>query len=176
MLTRVDLAGQTFWRTPEGRLYPDYLNHGCAMQFVQDIAERHCRGKGIDVGASEWPFWGAIPIQDRPDENAYSLARFPDGSLDYVFSSHCLEHLERPREAMALWVRKLRRGGVLFLYLPHPSMTLWRPGGEWVGNGHKWSPDPQSITTMVHEAGAVEFANDATPDAYWSFWTVARKR
>lgn len=41
-------------------------------------------------------------------------------SMDYVFSSHCLEHLKKPLNYILYeWVRVLKPGGLLILYLPH---------------------------------------------------------
>ena len=48
--------------------------------------------------------------------------------LDYVFSSHCLEHLERIFDALSHWYDCLRDDGFLFLYLPHPDMRYWNVG------------------------------------------------
>ena len=51
----------------------------------------------------------------------------PHADLDFIFSSHCLEHLADPIAALEHWKESLRPGGVLFLYLPHPDMEYWRP-------------------------------------------------
>src|SRR5438067_457437 len=93
---------------------------------------------------------GTVMTPDRPKEVAPGASRgpgaerwigdFEDGSLDYVFSSHCLEHIEVWRTALAEWVRKLRPSGHILLYLPHPDCAIWRPGSPFVGDGHKWVP------------------------------------
>ena len=44
---------------------------------------------------------------------------FGAGSMDYVFSSHCLEHIENDWQALREWWRVLKSGGYLVLYLPH---------------------------------------------------------
>jgi len=74
---------------------------------------------------------------------------FADESLDFVFSSHCLEHLDKWQYALKLWIAKLRLNGILFLYLPHKSMRLWNPGGPWVGSNHKWIPSYQVINQFL---------------------------
>ena len=158
-----------------GELYPDFLNHGNACSFIAAKALTCCRGKGIDVGASEWPLPGAIPVRDEAHQNAYRLDGFADASLDYVFSSHCIEHLERWKEALDLWVRKLRPGGVLFLYAPHESMRLWRRGGPWVGLGHKWIPTAEALVSFLRERGMEIVEYEPGRDAYWSFHVCSRK-
>ena len=97
--------------------YPGYLHQGEAAAFCHYHARRYCRGRGVDVGAGRWPFPGAHPVEDSTDENAYSL-KAADGSLDYVFSSHCLEHLDHWQSALLEWRRTLAPGGILYLYLP----------------------------------------------------------
>src|SRR5262245_30127558 len=73
-----------------GVLYPDYLNRGDACSFIREKALLYCSGLGIDVGAGDWPLPGTIPIREERQQNAYALDAFPDASLDFVFSSHCL--------------------------------------------------------------------------------------
>lgn len=158
-----------------GERYPEYLHHGNAAGHILDTALRFCQGAGIDVGANEWPFPGATPIDDRLGENAYRLDRFADASLDYVFSSHCLEHLADWQTALRLWIGKLRPGGILFLYLPHESMLLWRPGGPWVGGAHKWSPTWETLVPFLEAEGMDVLECNRDRDAYWSFHLAARR-
>ena len=158
-----------------GVLYPGYLNEGNAASFILDKAKYYCQGKGIDMGASEWPFPGAVPIQEAENQNAYRLDAFSDGSLDYVFSSHCLEHLDRWQDALRLWICKLRTGGVLFLYLPHVSNELWKPGGPWVGDGHVWSPTWEVLCPFLEGEGMAILEFSRGRDRYWSFHIAARR-
>lgn len=160
----------------QGQLYPEYLNNGNAVSFIKEKALTYCTGKGIDIGADRWPFPGALPIQNEVHQNANKLDSFENDSLDYVFSSHCLEHVDDWKGALNLWITKLKPGGILFLYLPHKSNKLWRPGGPWVGMGHKWSPTYQRIIKFISSKGMeiVEYNNRR--DMYWSFHVVARKK
>lgn len=173
-VSRVNAGGRTYYEY-KGALYPGYLNKGDAAAWVAGVASAYCRGKGLDIGAGKWPLKGAIPVQDTPGENAYRLDRFKDGSLDFVFSSHCLEHLERWPEALRLWTSKLKPGGTLFLYLPHESMLLWRPGAPWVNDAHKWIPTPEAVCAMLATLGLTVVSRSDGPDAYWSFFVAARK-
>ena len=166
--------GQLFF-SYNGELFPGYLSHGNASSFILEKAKNFCQGKGIDVGAGDWAFPGAIPIQEEDYQNAYKLDLFQDNSLDYVFSSHCLEHLKQWDQALALWIRKIKSGGVLFLYLPHESMKLWNPGAPWVGYYHKWQPKQEILIPFLKRRGMVILEFNAFRDHYWSFHIVARK-
>lgn len=158
-----------------GRLYPDYLHHGNACSHIAERALPYCAGRGLDIGAGEWPLPGAIPVRDEAEANAYRLDKFDDDSLDFIFSSHCLEHLERWPEALDLWVRKLKPGGVLFLYLPHESMGLWKRCGPWVGLGHKWTPTHEVLVPHLERRGMQVIDLNPGHDDYWSFHVVARR-
>lgn len=102
------------------------------------------------------------------------VERRPGGWL-YVFSSHCLKHIEDWSDALREWTRKIRPGGTLFLYLPHPDCAIWHPGSPFVGKGHKWSPTPAIIEQAVGEMVGEIIAKDDGPDAMQSFYVVARR-
>lgn len=173
-IPRVKKNGELFHRY-KGELYPDYLNHGNACEFIKDKALLYCKGKGIDIGADEWPLENAIPIQENTHINAYKLNAFEDNSLDFIFSSHCLEHLEKWDEALSLWIKKIKKGGILFLYLPHKSMKLWNPGAPWVGNNHKWIPTYEKILPFITNKGIEIIEYNPDKDKYWSFHILGKK-
>ncbi len=155
--------------------YPSFLNVGNAKSFIEDVALEYCRGRGVDVGAGRFPFQDATPVDNGTDMNACNLRKFADGALDYVFSSHCLEHLDSWKEALSEWMRVLRKGGTLFLYLPHETMVLWHPNSPWVGADHRWIPVWERVSNYLTGKGMVITALDQGPDRYFSFWGVFRK-
>ena len=159
-----------------GKFYPDYLTLGGASYAIFRVALRYCQGKGVDVGAGLWPLPGAIPVDiERGPGVGRSIADFDNGSLDYVFSSHCLEHIEDWREALSEWVGKLKPGGRIFLYLPHPECAIWYPGSPFVGDGHKWIPTPGIIREALEELGCKIVAYDDEPDGMQSFYVCASR-
>jgi SAM-dependent methyltransferase len=161
----------------KGKFYPDYLTVGGASHAIFREALIFCQGRGIDIGAGLWPLPGATPVDIwRGQGIKQSISDYPDGTLDYVFSSHCLEHIMNWQEALSEWVRKLRVGGIIFLYLPHPDCAIWYPGSPFVGNGHKWIPTPEVIKQALlgHRCEIIQF--DDGPDAMQSFYTCGRKQ
>lgn len=171
---RIVRNDQIFWEY-RGVLYPDRLTHKNATENILETALKYCQGGGIDVGAGRFPFSNAISIQNDKNQNAYALPEIENESLDYVYSSHCLEHLTYPWDAVKLWISKLRTGGVIFLYLPHPDMKLWRPGAPWVGDQHKWIPEFETVKWKLQELGLKIVGGDGERDNLWSWYIVARK-
>ena len=49
---------------------------------------------------------------------------FLDGSLDFVVSSHVLEHFYDPVAAIGEWLRVTRPGGYVFMIVPHKDRTF----------------------------------------------------
>ena len=190
---KIFVNGQIFWEYRD-KQYPDRLRQGNACANIEPIAEKYCQGVGLDIGAGSFPFRDAIPIRDLVNykfsngkqikrdvklidaPNAYDLSIFVDEKFDYIFSSHCLEHLDRPWDALSEWLKKLKKDGIIFLYLPHIDMELWHPGGPWVGNAHKWSPVYEDIAKKFVKMKIQIIGGNAKRDSLWSFYIVGRKR
>lgn len=147
-------------------MYPEYLKHGNAMQFIAPFAKRFCEGTGLDIGAGAWPLEGAIPHTQTEGKLAEEL---PDVQYDYIFSSHCLEHLHNPITALQLWKTRIKSGGVLFLYLPHPHMEYWLPQ-NCRKHLHSWYP--ADMVRILRDLGFVNVIHSER-DLMWSFAVVA---
>jgi SAM-dependent methyltransferase len=160
----------------KGGFYPDFLTEGAASGAITREALKFCQGIGVDVGAGLWPLPGATALDLKHGEGlGRSISDFPEGSLDFVFSSHCLEHVEDWSRALNEWASKVRPDGVLFLYLPHPDCAIWHVGSPFVGKGHKWSPTPGVIKRAVEELGFRVISHDDGPDVMQSFYVCGAK-
>lgn len=148
-----------------GQLYPDYIRRGNAMRFVQPFAAQFCRGKGLDIGAGEWCLPGAVGVDVKHGGDALDL---PPGPWDYIFSSHALEHLNDPIAALEHWRSRLRPGGILMAYLPHPEMRYWRPE-SCRKHRHMWWP--ADAAEMVSALG-FENVIHSERDLAWSFAVI----
>ena len=130
-------------------IYPAFQSYGNAAQFAIPYAKHVCKGTGYDIGCckKEWMFPGAIPIDlDFPDE--WHANNLPAGQVDYIFSSHCLEHVTDWVRTLDYWTEHLNPWGTLFLYLPHKDQKYWRP---WNNTKHNHMFEPEDIVMYLEE-------------------------
>ncbi len=55
---------------------------------------------------------------------ASDLRGIDSAGYDYLISSHCIEHLANPLQALAEWIRVLKPGGLMVLVIPHKEGTF----------------------------------------------------
>lgn len=149
----------------KGNIYPDYIRRGDAVRHIIPSAQNFCRGQGLDIGGlPEWSFPGAIIVNQKA-LSKYDAFNLPNLAADYIFSSHCLEHLRDYARALSIWRNALRVGGQLFLYLPHPDMEYWRPENC---KKHLHQFRPNQIVKILSDLGFKDIFHSER-DLYWSF-------
>lgn len=96
------------------------------------VLSKFCLGNGIDIGAGGSPILPSAISIDREEGqranvgecpihlvgDAERLNWFADGALDFVYSSHCLEDFRDTKIVLKEWMRVLKYGGLLVLFLP----------------------------------------------------------
>ncbi len=100
-----------------------------------------------------------VIVYDREQGDAQTLENVESGGFDFVFSSHCLEHLENPFEALGNWIRVVKSGGYLVVSVPEEDLY---EQGEWpsrFNSDHKttwtidkmlsWSPVSQNVLDLL---------------------------
>lgn len=111
-------------------------------------ATRYFIGNGIDIGAGpdplgqyaqQFPLMHSCRAWDVEDGDAQLLATLADSSLDFVHSSHCLEHMRDPREAMNHWLRVLKAGGYLIVTVPDEDLYEQGVFPSTFNSDHKWT-------------------------------------
>lgn len=83
--------------------------------------DKFFRGDGIDIGAGNDPLRplnGTVRSWDKSEGDAQVMAGVSDGRFDFVYSSHCLEHMREVPEALRNWSRILKPGGWLYVVVP----------------------------------------------------------
>jgi predicted SAM-dependent methyltransferase len=137
--------------TYKNKSYPHLQSIGNASQFAIPYAKHFCGGDGYDIGCNrpEWAYPGSIAVDLLFDDEweAYNL---PNKEVDYIYSSHCLEHLPDWVEALDYWTSKIKVGGTLFLYLPCYSQEYWRP---WNNRKHVHIFKPEILKDYMTDRG-----------------------
>jgi ADP-heptose:LPS heptosyltransferase/SAM-dependent methyltransferase len=118
-----------------------------------------------------------IPIKPDLDAKALDLP-FKDASLDFIFSSHLLEHIEDTDAAIREWWRCIKDGGYLTLYLPHRD--LYPNVGEHGANPdhkHDFTSDhvAMALDRVVGDAWTLVVDEDRDQGDEYSFLFVAQK-
>jgi SAM-dependent methyltransferase len=125
-------------------------------------------GDGIDVGAgsdglgtltAQFPRLGTVRHWDLADGDAMLLAGVPDASVDFVHSSHCLEHLVNPATAIGHWLRVVRPGGYVIFTVPDEDLYEQGVWPSTFNTDHKhtftpwkrrsWSPRSLGILSLL---------------------------
>lgn len=136
--------------------YPQFQAEGNAAKFAMAYAQQVCRGTGFDIGCnrSDWLFKDADGKEALPVDpvicKEYDAYNLPPIRVDYIFSSHCLEHVPDWVKALDIWQKSLHKGGTLFLYLPHYSQTYWRP---WHNRKHIHAFTPEMLRDYLTDRG-----------------------
>lgn len=80
------------------------------------------QGKGIDVGSGPDPITPDTRPFDIDDGDANHITRYVHEQYDFVYSSHCLEHMHDPRLALAEWWKLVKPGGHIFFIVPDEDL------------------------------------------------------
>jgi SAM-dependent methyltransferase len=156
----------------KGVEYPEFQAKGNAAKFAIPFAKQVCVGDGFDIGCmkKEWSFPGSTPI-DLSFDDEWDAHNLPNKQVDYIFSSHCLEHIDSWVDALEHWYSRIKKGGVLFLYLPHYDQEYWRP---WNNKKHRNIFSPRIIKDYLENNGYHKiYVSDK--DLNYSFMVMAEK-
>jgi len=96
--------------------------------------------KGVDFGGAQCPVSRDIDIVDIDNKDIwgrpikYKNLKDINYKLDYIFSSHCLEHLPELSKFIEQFYNSLKDNGKLILNLPAYTCKRWRgKNGHWMG-------------------------------------------
>lgn len=115
-------------------------------QVILDIGYKGSRPDAVPV------LKDAIGVDlDYPGYNGSRLP-FADGSVDAVYSSHCLEHIANYTGAYLDWFRVLKTGGYVVVIVPHMFLYERRqhPPSQW-NQDHKRFYTPSRLLREVEE-------------------------
>ncbi len=120
---------------------------GCGLNKI------HTSAIGVNIVLTESDYGYTYGAQIKSEGT--NLPWFTDNSLDYVFSSHCLEHFHEPKKALIEWTRVLKVDGYLVLILPHKNYypNIGHPNAN---KDHKHDFLPEDIRQMINDIDKYE--------------------
>lgn len=104
--------------------------------------------KGIDFGGYFGPIYGRTEIVDTAYKHLKQISDISSESLDYVFSSHTLEHIEDMDAALDDLYRVLKEKGKIIIIVPAYTCKRWRPGVKTNSHKHTLSIDGNKYTRI----------------------------
>jgi SAM-dependent methyltransferase len=112
------------------------------------------------IGVDNGHHWGTAGA-DVAVKTCEDLSIFAGQSMDFVFSSHLLEHIQDTKAALKEWWRVLKVGGRLVLYLPHKDLypNCGTPGAN---PDHKHDFMPEDIEGIMKEIGGWDMLRNET--------------
>lgn len=165
--------------TESQQSYTHKLNSGFFEKYMSGY-------NGLDIGFAGYT-QGCKPIlstaigidKDFPGYDGKTLP-FQDNSQDYVYSSHCLEHIEDSLGAISEWFRVLRVGGHMVIIVPHQFLyekryslpSQWNADHKAFYTPYKLLRDielslkPNTYRVRLLEDGDKGFNYDIPPDKH----------
>lgn len=165
--------------------------------YARPTLARFCKGTGLDIGFGGDPIVPEAICLDRAEldplrsklpcpwpthivGDAARLVWFADARLDYVYSSHVLEDFRDTATVLKEWLRVIKPGGYLVLYLPDQQRYQAHCDRRGV------PPNPAHIypqfslkyvLALLHAMGqgTVVFNQDPCPENSYSFGLVIKK-
>jgi len=125
----------------------------CSKSIARRLADvnftsRYFKGHGLDIGGKPDPLilyrelfcrMESVRTWDWEDGDAQFLTSVADETLDFVHSSHCLEHLVNPAEGLSNGLRVVRPGGYLIITVPDEDLYEQGVFPSTFNRDHKWT-------------------------------------
>jgi SAM-dependent methyltransferase len=132
------------------------------------FATRYFVGYGMDVGsgpdklrqyAEQFPLMRSCRDWDLEHGDAQLLESVAAETLDFVHSSHCLEHMRDPHEALHHWLRVLKPGGHMIVTVPDEDLyeqgifpSTYNLDHRWtftIAKAKSWSPKSVNLLPLL---------------------------
>jgi SAM-dependent methyltransferase len=149
----------------------------CSKSISRRLADvnftsKYFVGDGLDIGGKPDPLAlyaelfcrvESILTWDWEDGDAQFLSGMADESIDFIHSSHCLEHLVDPAEGLRNWMRVLRPGGHLIISVPDEDLyeqgvwpSTFNRDHKWtftISKQQSWSPKSLNVFDLIGDLG-----------------------
>ena len=156
------------------------MSHECQKSILRRLHDPafhqfYFVGDGIDIGGGDdglenykalFPRIRSVKNWDLPDGDAQLMQGVGDETFDFVHSSHCLEHMRDPYEALRHWWRILKPHGHLIVIVPDEDLYEQGVWPSTFNGDHKrtftiwnqrfkgsWSPVSVNVVDLIKLVG-----------------------
>lgn len=157
--------------------------------WEQDGIEfRVLKGKGVDIGAGGDPVFPYAQSFEQEDGDANVISTYIHDAFDFVYSSHCLEHMHDPKKAILEWWKLVKVGGVLFITIPDEDLYeqgVWpsRFNGDHkatftISKTKSWSPVSNNVFDLAKSLPHGELLSLTLQDHFYDreYLTFGKRR
>jgi SAM-dependent methyltransferase len=120
---------------------------------------KYFEGSGIDIGCGLDPIFPHVRPFDQQHGDANKITEFVSERYDFVFSSHCLEHMHDPKAALVEWFKLVKPGGHMITLVPDEDLYEQGVWPSYFNDDHKhtftiskkqsWSPKSINVLDLV---------------------------
>ncbi len=125
----------------------------CSKSINRRLADsrflrRYFVGQGFDIGGKPdplclykefFPLMEYVKTWDLEDGDAQYMEAIEDAQVDFIHSSHCLEHLHDPFVGLKNWFRVIRPNGYLIITIPDEDLYEQGQFPSTFNADHKWT-------------------------------------
>ena len=130
-----------------------------ARQFWGELEQQVLTGKGIDIGCGPDPVSPDARRFDLVDGDANIASQFVSEQFDFVYSSHCLEHMHDPHATILDWWKLVKPSGHLFILVPDEDLyeqgvfpSRFNPDHKatfTISKAQSWSPKSVNVLDLA---------------------------
>jgi len=153
------------------------------IQHLSYIQNTYMTGEGIDIGCGDSPVLPSVYTFDKEDGDARNICDYVTRRFDFVYSSHCLEHMEAPAAVLHEWWKLVNDGGHLIFIVPDEDLYeqgYWPSvfSGEHkstftIAKNSSWSPVSHNLTELVKSLPESELVQIELQD--WHYQRTLQK-
>lgn len=147
----------------------------------------YTNGRGLDLGCGQFKafphfigvdnghHWGMKGVDVHVD-TCENLDLFASQSMDFVFSSHLLEHITNYKAALKEWLRVIKTDGYLILYVPDED-EYPKVGEKGANPDHKWNVNYDKVIEAMKSVGGWDLVDyqKRNQDREYSLYFVFKK-
>ncbi len=126
-------------------------------------------GNGIDIGCGPDPVTPEVRRFDISDGDANEVTKYVHDQFDFVYASHCLEHMHDPRKTLLDWWKLVRVGGHIFFTVPDEDLyeqgifpSRYNPDHKatfTISKTKSWSPVSINVLDLARSLPSGELAS-----------------